>query len=301
MCELTMIHHAKLNKIKVKNRDYNMHGRKLSVISIFGSKKVCLPASATVEASLVIPIYIYAVLAVMYIMQILSVKSDMDRAVYNALRSMSKHAYMYENDNAVFSQQEMYLRIVYELGAEYANRHNIVGGNAGIVILQEASEGNGSEIKFSLSYAVKNPFNIFGLGVFSINQKFCAEAWLGQEYAKKWKNDKQSENMVYITSQGTVYHKSRDCRTINIKIETVSSADLEHCRNSSGAKYYPCERCGNSGKQENYLQTDQIYITDYGDRYHFDINCSALKRTVFEIPFSAVGERGVCKICSQSI
>ena len=102
MCELTMIHHAKLNKIKVKNRDYNMHGRKLSVISIFGSKKVYLPASATVEASLVIPIYIYAVLAVMYIMQILSVKSDMDRAVYNALRSMSKHAYMYENDNAVF-------------------------------------------------------------------------------------------------------------------------------------------------------------------------------------------------------
>lgn len=299
MYEMTMIHHAKLNKIKVNNRDYNVHSGKMSVVSIFGSKKVYLPASATVEASLVIPIYIYAVLAVMYIMQILSVKSDVDRAVYNVLRSMSKHAYMYENYNTVFSQQEMYWQIVSELGAEYANRHNIVGGNAGIVVLHESSEESGSELKFSLRYSVKNPFNIFGLGVFRINQKFCAEAWIGQEYAKKWKNNKQLENMVYITSQGTVYHKSRDCRTINIKIEMISSADLERRRNSSGARYYPCEKCSDSGKQENSLQTGQIYITDYGDRYHFDINCSALKRTVFEIPFSAVGERSACKICSQ--
>ena len=55
-----------------------------------------LPASATVEASLVIPLYIYAVLAVAYVIQIIGIKSTMYKAMYNSTRQLAAYAYAVE-------------------------------------------------------------------------------------------------------------------------------------------------------------------------------------------------------------
>ena len=50
-----------------------------------------LPASATVEVSLVIPLYIYAVLAVAYVIQIIGIKSTMYKAMYNSTRQLAAY------------------------------------------------------------------------------------------------------------------------------------------------------------------------------------------------------------------
>lgn len=302
MQELITLKHAKLRVYRFHNKKHVLTVRKIlaGITGIIpGGKKFYLSASATVEASLVIPLYMYAVIAVIYVMQILNVRSDVDRAVYNALRSMSKYAYINEDSDKSYSQQEIYFMIISELGTEYAKSHNIAGGNAGIVISDISSDECSSKIEFTLKYAVKNPFNIFGAGVFTINQQFSAEAWLGQEYAQEWQRDNLSEDKVYVTSEGTVYHRDRSCRTINIIIDKADISDLEQLRNSSGGKYYLCERCKGFKTNGDKLMKNEIYITDYGDRYHFNINCSALKRTVFEIPYSAVGQREACKVCSR--
>ena len=55
-----------------------------------------LPASATVDASLVIPLYIYAVLAVAYVIQIIGIKSTMYKAMYNSTRQLAAYAYAVE-------------------------------------------------------------------------------------------------------------------------------------------------------------------------------------------------------------
>ena len=70
----------------------------------------------------------------------------------------------------------------------------------------------------------------------------------------------------------------------------MSSSAVDGMRNADGGKYYPCEGCGGN-------PDETVYITDYGDRYHTDINCSGLKRTVEEIDIKDVGDRGVCKKC----
>ena len=52
-----------------------------------------LPASATVEASLVIPLYM---LAVAYVIQIIGIKSTMYKAMYNSTRQLAAYAYAVE-------------------------------------------------------------------------------------------------------------------------------------------------------------------------------------------------------------
>ena len=55
---------------------------------------VNIKASATVVAALVMPLYIYAVMAVTYMMQIYQIRLEVDAALYNALREQNKYNYL---------------------------------------------------------------------------------------------------------------------------------------------------------------------------------------------------------------
>ena len=41
----------------------------------------------------------------------------------------------------------------------------------------------------------------------------------------------------------------------------------------------------------------EIYITSQGNRYHTQLNCSGLKRTIYTVPLSQTGGRGRCSKC----
>lgn len=69
--------------------------------------------------------------------------------------------------------------------------------------------------------------------------------------------------IVYVTPKGTVYHYDISCSYINIKTNVVSYDDIANKRNKSGGKYKACEACSRSNNS-----VSQVYITDYGDRYH---------------------------------
>ena len=71
-------------------------------------------------------------------------------------------------------------------------------------------------------------------------------------------------------------------------------AEVGSQRNENGAKYYPCEHCARGEKPE------RLYITTDGDRYHYRLNCSGLKRTIIEIRRSQIGSLRPCKRCAGS-
>lgn len=99
------------------------------------------------------------------------------------------------------------------------------------------------------------------------------------------------EEWVYITPYGESYHRSRDCRYLNVKVHAALVEELNSYRNKSGEKYYPCENCGNGSRN------GICFYTDYGNRYHLSPSCSALKRTVQTVRFSEVGSRHACSYC----
>ena len=54
-----------------------------------------LRASSTVEAALVIPLFIYAVMAVMYFIQVMAVRSHVNDELYITLKKSAGYAYIY--------------------------------------------------------------------------------------------------------------------------------------------------------------------------------------------------------------
>ena len=134
--------------------------------------------------------------------------------------------------------------------------------------------------------------NTFGIGTVDITQQCSSAAWLGQTSGEDFADTDGSKERVYITAQGTVYHKSRQCTYLNPSIRQITQEQLDTARNSSGAKYYLCERCGKRSGSG-------IYITDYGEKYHYDKNCSGLKRSIFSVPLSEVQDKGACSKCAE--
>jgi hypothetical protein len=268
-------------------------------------------ASATLEATLVIPLYVYAVLAIMFVIRLVNVYLDVDRAVYNTARELSKYAYEYNESGTLgILKGQLYTSFISDIGAGYGKEAYVVGGTAGFNLTGSSICDDGSKVEVQVSYIVKNPFDIFGLGLVRVKQGVVAEAWLGEDMSTGWEgssgigsngngadSDSDDENKekqkVYVTPWGRVYHTDADCSAIHLSIQEVSASGVADLRNASGGKYYPCESCG-----ENADGT--VYITDYGDRYHTDRNCSGLKRTVEEVDIDDVGDRTECKRCGKS-
>lgn len=146
-------------------------------------------------------------------------------------------------------------------------------------------------VDVALCYRVKPAVDLLGFSGFSMANRCQMKAWTGYRVQKDVSEGEGDEEYVYITETGTVYHTDRGCSHLRLSVRSVDYADIAVLRNDDGGKYYECESCGN-GSEVN------IYITDQGDRYHNSLECSGLKRTIYEIPLSQVGGRKPCSRCS---
>ena len=207
---------------------------------------VYIKASATVEAALVMPLYIYAVMAVTYMMQIYQIRLEVDAALYNALREQNKYNYLNyvqkekQNDeiinekdininDTIVGSLSLHSVLIKNLGSEYAKEHNIKGGNSGIKIICYSYDS--STIQAAAEYSVKNPFDIFGIGYNKVVQEFTYEVWLGEKYAGDYGKDKDNTDSVFITRTGTVYHKTRNCPALYIDVKMVDFSQINNYRN----------------------------------------------------------------------
>ncbi|QHQ60244.1 hypothetical protein Ana3638_05170 [Anaerocolumna sedimenticola] len=152
-------------------------------------------------------------------------------------------------------------------------------------------------IDIILSYNIKLPLLFISIKDIPVIQRVRMRGWNGHEVAVKntppADSDKGNEKMVYITETGTVYHLFKDCTYLDLSIHEVDFEQIDILRNNSGGKYKKCSICG--GKS---IGVTSVYITDSGDRYHNDLNCSGLKRTIITIPISETGNRSLCTRCN---
>lgn len=181
--------------------------------------------------------------------------------------------------------------LIHELGTDFAQKSGIVGGNFGIFMEESSLLQGDYGLKLKVRYMVKNPFDLFGLGMVSIEQQCMTNAWLGEDYRKNLEDNQNDDQTVYITEHGSVYHVDRNCTYLQHTIQELTPDSLDSRRNLSGGKYYPCEKCGNE-------QTGHIYVTGYGNRYHSSRNCSVLNRSILAVPKSSVPDRRPCSKCS---
>lgn len=278
------------------------------------SKRIYLSAATTIEASIIIPIMVCALMTIMYFIQIIGLQTRVEEVMYNECRQLSRYAYVVGNNQfvikdileteqkwsdkageidscirkgvGIISAETLFLS---KMGFDYMRNTDVIGGPYGFLLLNSKVLSDNEEITLSVTYSIKNPFDIYGWFVHVITQTSSVTAWVGNEYNN---SNSQSAEYVYITPTGTVYHKDKNCSYLNPQITGVDVDKVANYRNVNGAKYYSCEICGKE-------KSEICYITKYGTSYHSNRNCSGLKRGIMQVSLSALSGYAPCSKCSK--
>ncbi|MCH5263584.1 MAG: hypothetical protein J1F42_11765 [Lachnospiraceae bacterium] len=260
-----------------------------------------IKGSMTLEAAFALPLFLFAVINILFAINIIGMQSRINAALHQTGNKMAFAGYVYErtvgsalpDSLAGVAMTHIYARgsILGYVGRNYLEQSCIVGGGSGISFAGSSVMDEGDIIDLQVSYKVKPFSGIMGFSGFSISQRYYGRAWTGYDVTQFVSDEKQEEPMVFITETGTVYHVDRNCTYLNPSVESIPAITVSERRNQSGGKYYPCELCGAG------TGMGQVYITEQGSSYHSRINCSGLKRTIYTVPLSQVGGRGRCSKC----
>ncbi len=257
--------------------------------------------SMTLEASLALPFFLFAVLNILFAVNIIGTQSRINAAMHQVGNNLAFAGYAYENTVAdilpdglagvVATEGYAKGQIVEYVGSSYLENSCVKGGAGGLSFIGSSVMGPEDMIDLRVSYRVKPFASLMGFDGFFLSQRYYGRAWTGYDLTGTAGGGTQEDPMVYITKTGTVYHLERNCAYLNPRIETVPAQSVDDRRNASGAKYAPCGSCGAGG------DSGQMFITDYGSSYHKRLDCPALKRTIYTVPLSEGGTRGRCSKC----
>lgn len=268
-------------------------------VSSFTSWK--LRASMTVEAAIVLPLFMFFIMQVMSAINMIGVQSRLAAALHQTGNKMAFSGYLHEKAEknilieglASVALTEMYAKnqIIDYAGKEYLDKSCIKNGAGGISFGATSIMGSNDVIEICISYYAEPLFTVLGFDGFAMSQCYYGRAWTGYDVQSSVSDFSDNDPMVYITETGTVYHTNRNCTYLNPSITSISYDEIDKHRNQSGRKYSVCAICGKN------IVAGTVYITNQGSSYHTSITCSGLKRTVYTIPLSQVGGRRKCSKC----
>ena len=251
--------------------------------------------SMTVEASICLPVFLFAMILIGYLGQMIRCQDEVQSALSRvAKEAAAEYGMSNSTPPVIFCQVKFQSKSnTIKSQAYYLAKMSLyLEGSAGkITFFQSRLLKENDEIDLIAGFRVKTPFSIFSLGSCQFRQRVHTRAFTGVERREK---ENEKDCVVYLTETGTVYHRSLDCSYLKLTISKVLYRDLVNLRNSSGGKYKICERCCHGITPQD---GEEVYITIYGDRYHKSRTCSGLKRTIREIMLSQVGNRAPCSKC----
>lgn len=183
---------------------------------------------------------------------------------------------------------------VYRIQTEHLSKLCQRTKEAGMYAYAVDSDGT-EEITLPDIYKYKPVQGMIPLPAIWMHNTVKVHAWTGADRGSGWEDeDRERENMVYVTVSGSVYHKKLNCRHLNLSVSKIAGANISAKRNEYGEKYHACESCSRGQSPGN-----AVYITNSGNRYHNDKNCSGLKRSVRLVKESEVGSLQPCKRCGK--
>lgn len=247
-----------------------------------------LKGTFTLEAAVILPLTACFFVSILFFFRVMQVQIEVQKALDDTGRRLA----------VVLTEQETYetagiaaAKVIFSkelLGRSEVEQY-VTGGALGIRLAE--SELLGEEVCLRAAYSVKLPVRLFWNGELPVIQRAECRKWTGW---KPYGEAGDGDTWVYVTQTGTVYHRTRECTHLTLSIRSVPWEELEWLRNENGAKYHACTLCVD--KKNKFRR---VYITNQGDCYHTDLNCSGIKRTIFMIRLSEVGGRRACSKCGN--
>lgn len=250
------------------------------------SRYTCLNASFTLEAAVILPLLTCFFVSLLFFFRVMQVELEVQKALDDTGRQLAVLLSGADGGSAAeFAAAEvLFLKELADSGE--AVRY-VSGGGIGISLLQ--SEFEQHEIRLNASYQIRLPVRIFGISSVPVEQTACCRKWTGWHAPAE---SGGSDEWVYITPMGTVYHLTDECTHLTLSIRSVGYGEVGALRNEDGGRYRPCAVCVDAKADHA-----RVYITNQGDRYHADLNCTGIKRTIFLIRRSEVEGRSCCSRC----
>lgn len=269
--------------------------------------------SITVEASLLMPIFISMILFFLYFFQIMLIQEKVSIGLWETAKEISKYGYIYDaygvegmepDSYKVTTQQLIGGILTGERMKSYVSdalleQSCVKGKSHGILYTTELDEES-KEVYAKASYDVELPLFRVVLPSMHYVQQAKTKLFVGtsQIGSKEGEEDADDEK-VYVTKTGkenSIYHASITCSHLDLKIQTTTIKQVGSMRNQYGAKYKPCEKCV---KNAVIAEGEVIYVTTDGNRYHSKIGCSGLKRDVSEVKLSEIPGYRPCSRCGS--
>lgn len=251
--------------------------------------------SATIEACLTIPIFLFFFLGIASIIMIFYGECHIYQGLAEACGELSVD-YYYES--AVLSKEQMEKAelqtanwLIMEtrlmnlfkkyLEEDYLIESLVKGGVDGITISIKEDEHNK---KIFYGEAVYDLYlQIPVLGRFSTRRRITIKqkGFVGYTYGEE-----EIEEYVYVTPNESVYHDNRNCTHLCLSVSAINSNRIED--------YDVCELC-----KDVEVKDKQAYVSKTTNVCHKDKNCSGLKRTVSRVKKSSIGGLMPCSRCGQ--
>lgn len=242
--------------------------------------------SVTIEAALAVPLFFFAVLVLFYMLEVMSIRTSIRTGMQYAAKEAAEEAYI----NPMITPGSLEADIVEAIGGERLERSIVVNGSSGLHCQESRMSAVTGILKLQVNYQIRLPIPVFAVPPVNMEESLQMKGWNG--YIRSGFQG-QDDETVYVTENGMVYHRDYHCTYLELSIRAVPAAQVAGLRNESQGKYYPCEICARS------VAAGEVYITDYGDRYHNSLTCSGLKRTIYAIPLSEAVGKGACSKCSK--
>ena len=259
-------------------------------------------ASMTVEASFVLPIFLFCMMNILFSFRMLETQSRIYAAVHQIGNQICAWGYAEKYVpqaipdgllSAVVTEGYVRTKVLHKVGYTYLEHGGVKGGTVGLSFLGTDIMQHNDIVDIQVHWGTKPFIGNYGFSGFPTGVRYYGRAWTGYDGAGMDGLEDREEQMVYVAEHGTVYHRTRSCYHLNTTILQVPVGAIGEARNRDDRRYSPCVYCGGN----NTLQPI-CYVTPEGDRYHYNANCSGLKRTVYTVPLSKVWDKSPCMSCN---
>lgn len=248
-----------------------------------------MKGSMTIEAACVTPLFLFLLLTILSLFEMLIMHSVLDSALQQVGKEISTFAYVTEDyESTLLTELYVKERVIQIVGRDRLNDSVIVGGAGGIMLWRTTLDSQKDTIDLVMTYRVRPRFHFFHINEMVLVNRCYVKAYTGY----KVEDSESKSEYFYVTDKGEVYHVRRSCPYLQPSVTAVQTAKLSLLRNEDGSKYKPCEICLDSGQEG-----EVFYVTTWGEHYHSSIACTGLKRTIYVMREEQLGGRRMCTKC----
>lgn len=290
---------------------------KRASLSTFLNK--CIPAGMTVEASIVLPLFMFFFVNLGCAMEMIRLHGNLQLALWNVGNKMCVYGHVVgastqpdisnatekerewwkELGDIAFSYTYVKSQVVGFVGEHYLESSPLRQGVSSLQFWEsDLSDGteldtNGDVIDIVMTYQAAPWMEIPFVKPFRMCNRYYGRIWNGYDLEANGSESNEGEDVVYITENASVYHETLDCTHLKLTISEVTLEQAKESRNANGGSYSECLKCRNKRTDGGH-----VFIGRDGDCYHYDRNCSGLKRTIYTIPRKDAVKYRPCSRCA---